>query len=110
VAAIEAMTAIPTDDPLFGKGSVRRDGRAIHGLWLFEVKAPAESKGPDDLDTTGATIPADRAVRPIEAGGCPFVKQVANGSLLLDGTGFGSRPVDRRLGRSYRHHTDISVV
>ncbi|GJD55080.1 ABC transporter substrate-binding protein [Methylobacterium dankookense] len=77
-ATIEAMKAIPTDDPLFGKGSVRKDGRAIHDLYLFEVKAPAESKGPYDLYKTVATIPADRAFRPIEAGGCPFVKQVAN--------------------------------
>ena len=68
------MKEMPTDDPLFGKGSVRQDGRKIHDMYLFEVKKPAESKGPWDLYKQLATIPADQAFRPLNEGGCPLVK------------------------------------
>src|SRR6266498_3402425 len=42
---IAKMKETPTDDPLFGKGSIRVDGRKIHPAYLVEVKKPAESKG-----------------------------------------------------------------
>jgi branched-chain amino acid transport system substrate-binding protein len=68
------MKATPTDDPLFGKGSVREDGRVIHPAYLFEVKKPGESHGPYDYYKLRATIPADEAFRPLHEGGCPLVK------------------------------------
>jgi branched-chain amino acid transport system substrate-binding protein len=68
------MKEMPTDDPLFGKGSIRQDGRKIHDMYLFEVKKPAESKGPWDLYKQLATIPADQAFRPLNEGGCSLVK------------------------------------
>jgi branched-chain amino acid transport system substrate-binding protein len=68
------MKEMPTDDPLFGKGMIRQDGRKIHDMYLFEVKKPAESKGPWDLYKQLATIPADQAFRPLNEGGCPLVK------------------------------------
>jgi branched-chain amino acid transport system substrate-binding protein len=68
------MKEMPTDDPLFGKGKVRQDGRKIHDMYLFEVKKPAESKGPWDLYKQLATIPADQAFRPLNEGGCSIVK------------------------------------
>jgi branched-chain amino acid transport system substrate-binding protein len=71
---IAKMKEMPTDDPLFGKGSVRADGRKIHPAYLVEVKKPAESKGPWDLYKIRATIPADQAFRPMAEGGCPLVK------------------------------------
>jgi len=71
---IAKMKEIPTDDPLFGKGTVRADGRKIHPAYLFEVKKPAESKGPWDYYKTRATIPADQAFRPLKDGECPLVK------------------------------------
>jgi Periplasmic binding protein len=43
---VAKMKEIPTDDPLFGKGVIRVDGRKIHPAYLFEVKKPAESKYP----------------------------------------------------------------
>jgi branched-chain amino acid transport system substrate-binding protein len=67
------MKANPTDDPLFGKGVIRADGRKIHPMYLFEVKAPADSKGPWDLYKLLDTIPAEQAFRPLAEGGCPFV-------------------------------------
>jgi branched-chain amino acid transport system substrate-binding protein len=73
-AVVAKMKATGTDDPLFGKGTIRADGRKIHPMYLFEVKKPAESKGPWDLYKLRATIPAEEAFRPMAEGGCPLVK------------------------------------
>jgi branched-chain amino acid transport system substrate-binding protein len=73
-AVVAKMKEIPTDDPLFGKGEVRADGRKIHDMYLFEVKKPEESKGPWDYYKLLATIPADKAFRPLNEGGCPLVR------------------------------------
>ncbi|MBY4598801.1 ABC transporter substrate-binding protein [Ottowia caeni] len=70
---VAKMKEMPTDDPLFGKGSIRADGRKIHPVYLFEVKAPSESKGPYDYYKLKQTIPADQAFRPIAEGNCPLV-------------------------------------
>jgi branched-chain amino acid transport system substrate-binding protein len=67
------MKEMPTDDPLFGKGYVRIDGRKMHNAYLFEVKKPEESKYPGDLYKLRATIPAENAFRPLKDGGCPLV-------------------------------------
>ncbi|UCG97309.1 MAG: ABC transporter substrate-binding protein [Burkholderiales bacterium] len=72
---IAKMKELPTDDPLFGKGTVRADGRKIHPALLVEVKKPSESTGPWDLYKIRATIPADQAFRPIDQGDCPLVKK-----------------------------------
>jgi branched-chain amino acid transport system substrate-binding protein len=72
-AVVAKMKSTPTDDKLFGKGTVRADGRKIHPMYLFEVKTPAESKGPWDLYKLRATIPAEEAFRPLKDGGCPLV-------------------------------------
>lgn len=71
---VEKMKATPTDDALFGKGTVRVDGRVTHPAYLFEVKKPEESKYPGDFYKTRATIPADEAFRPLNEGKCPLVK------------------------------------
>ena len=70
----QKMKDLPTDDVLFGKGSVRKDGRKLHPAYLFEVKKPSESKGPYDYYKLLATIPADQAFRPLNQGDCPLVK------------------------------------
>ena len=72
-AVVAKMKELPTDDPLFGKGSIRADGRKIHDLYLFEVKKPEESKGPWDYYKKRATIPAAEAWRPLADGNCPLV-------------------------------------
>jgi len=74
VKVVEQMKKMPTDDRLFGKGSVRVDGRKIHDVHLFEVKKPAESKAPWDYYKLRSTIPASEAFRPLAEGGCPLVK------------------------------------
>jgi len=73
-AVVAKMKEMPTDDKLVGKGTVRADGRKIHPMYLFEVKTPAESKGPWDYYKLRATIPAEEAFRPMAEGGCPLVK------------------------------------
>ena len=70
---IAKMKEMPTDDSLFGKGTIRADGRKIHPAMLVEVKKPSESKGPWDLYKILSTIPADQAFRPIDQGDCPLV-------------------------------------
>ena len=73
-AVVEEMKKLPTDDVLFGKGTIRADGRKVHPAYLLEVKAPAESKHPGDFYHVRATIPADEAFRPLAEGNCPLVK------------------------------------
>ena len=70
---VAKMKELPTDDPLFGKGLIRADGRKIHPAYLVEVKKPSESKGPWDYLKVRATIPAEQAFRPIDQGDCPLV-------------------------------------
>ncbi len=72
---VAKMKEIPTDDPLFGKGIIRADGRKIHDMYLFEVKKPSESKGEWDLYKLLATVPGAEAFRPMADGGCPLVAQ-----------------------------------
>ena len=72
-AVVAKMKEMPTDDPLFGKGTIRADGRKLHPAYLFEVKKPSESKHFGDFYKVRATIPADEAFRPLKEGGCPLV-------------------------------------
>lgn len=69
------MKELPTDDPLFGKGSVRVDGRKMHDMYLFEVKKPSESKGPWDYYKQIAVLPAEQAFKPLSESNCPLVKK-----------------------------------
>jgi branched-chain amino acid transport system substrate-binding protein len=72
---VAKMKEMPTDDPLFGKGSIRADGRKIHPAYLFEVKKPEESKGPWDYYKLVGTTPAEQAFRPLSESSCPLVKK-----------------------------------
>ena len=72
-AVVAKMKEMPTDDPLFGAGTIRADGRKLHPAYLFEVKKPEESKYPGDFYKLRATIPAAEAFRPLNEGNCPLV-------------------------------------
>ncbi len=74
VKVVDAMKAIPTDDPLFGKGKIREDGRKLHPIYLYQAKQPAESKYDWDYFELVSTITPEQAFRPLDKGGCPFVK------------------------------------
>jgi branched-chain amino acid transport system substrate-binding protein len=71
---VEKMKELPTDDPLFGKGTIRVDGRKLQNMYLFQVKKPEESKYPWDYYTLIKTIPPELAWRPLSEGGCDFAK------------------------------------
>ena len=71
-AVVAQMKKTPTDDALFGKGTIRADGRKVHDAYLLEVKSPAESKYPGDFYKVKATIPAAEAFRPLKDGNCPL--------------------------------------
>jgi branched-chain amino acid transport system substrate-binding protein len=73
-ATVDMMKQLPTDDDVLGKGLVRADGRKIHQTYMFEAKKPVDSKKPWDYQFVTATIPADQSFRPINEGGCPFIK------------------------------------
>jgi len=72
---VAKMKELPTDDALFGQGSIRADGRKIHPAYLFEVKKPADSKGPWDYYKLIGTTPGDQAFRPLSESACPLVKK-----------------------------------
>jgi branched-chain amino acid transport system substrate-binding protein len=72
---VAKMKELPTDDPLFGNGPIRADGRRLIPAYLFEVKKPEESKGPWDYYKLLATISAEDAAKPLEASECPLVKK-----------------------------------
>jgi branched-chain amino acid transport system substrate-binding protein len=72
---MKTMKSMPTDDPLFGKGYIREDGRKIHDMYIFEVKKPSESKNQHDIYRLLKAIPGDQAFRPLVESDCPLVKK-----------------------------------
>jgi len=72
---VAKMKELPTDDVLFGKGTIRADGRKIHPAYLFEVKKPSESKAPWDYYKLIGTTPGEQAFRPLSESACPLVKK-----------------------------------
>ena len=70
---VAAMRRAPIEDALFGRVTVRPDGRAIHPMYVFRVKSPAESKSRWDVYSPVSTIPAEQAFRPMDQGGCPML-------------------------------------
>src|SRR6188508_931565 len=75
IKMVEKMKSMPTEDALFGKGTIRADGRKIHPAYLFEVKKPDESKGPWDYYKLIGTTPGDQAFRPLSESACSLVKK-----------------------------------
>jgi branched-chain amino acid transport system substrate-binding protein len=71
---VTEMRKAPIDDPLFGTVVIRKDGRAVHDMYVFKVKKPEESKARYDYYQLVSRIPADQAFRPIDQGGCALVK------------------------------------
>ncbi len=74
---VAKMKELPTDDILFGKGSIRADGRKLIPAYLFEVKKPEELKYPWDYYKLVATIPAEEVARPLSESECPLIKKAS---------------------------------
>jgi len=74
-AVVEAMRqASPIRDPVYGETTIRVDGRALHPVYVFQPKTPAESHGSWDFFQFVSTIPPDQAYRPLSEGHCPLVQ------------------------------------
>ena len=73
-AVVAAMKAAPTNDDLFGPGSIRADGRKMHDFYVVQVKTPQESKGPWDVYTVLRRVPAAEAIRPLSQSACPLLE------------------------------------
>ena len=73
-AAVARMKAMPTSDDAFGAARIREDGLAVFPTYLFQVKTPAESRGPWDYLKVVVTTPADQAWKPLAESGCPLVR------------------------------------
>src|SRR5882724_5736245 len=73
-AVMAKMRELPVNDVMTKNGKLREDGRLIRDMYLFQVKTPAESKGPDDIYKLLATVPGNEAFRPLNEGKCPFIK------------------------------------
>ncbi len=74
-AVMTKMRSTPINDFFVKNGTIRDDGRMVHGMYLYEVKKPAESKGQWDYYKLVATIPADQAFLPLSESKCPLVKK-----------------------------------
>lgn len=74
-AVVAKMKQLPTDDPMFGQGSIRKDGRKLHAMYVYQVKRPEESRGPWDLYKQISTVKAEDAFQPMAERDCAFVKQ-----------------------------------
>jgi branched-chain amino acid transport system substrate-binding protein len=70
-AVVAHMKSVPAEDDAFGRTVIRADGRAMVTPYLFEVKAPAESRGGWDFYKLVASTPAEQAAPP--AADCPLV-------------------------------------
>ncbi|HSR99130.1 MAG TPA: ABC transporter substrate-binding protein [Kofleriaceae bacterium] len=73
-AVVAKMEATPTDDPLFGKGTIDPNGRKRHSMYVYQVKTPEESKAKWDYYKLIREVPADQAFRKPADSGCPLVK------------------------------------
>jgi branched-chain amino acid transport system substrate-binding protein len=74
-AVVAQMRQAPIEDILFGTVTVRPDGRAVHDMYTFRVKAPNESHSRWDTYQLVARIPGAEAFRPLDQGGCPLVRK-----------------------------------
>ncbi len=73
-AVMAKMRELPINDVMTKNGKLREDGRVIRDMYLFQVKSPAESKGKDDIYQLIATVPGEKAYRPVNEGKCPLIK------------------------------------
>lgn len=69
------MREMPINDMFAKGGKIREDGRMVHDMYLWQVKTPAESKGPWDYLKLVKTIPGDQAFMPLSQSTCYLVKK-----------------------------------
>jgi branched-chain amino acid transport system substrate-binding protein len=72
-ALVAEMKKLPINDFYTTNASIREDGRVIRDMYLLQVKDPKESKYPWDYYKILATVPGEKAFRPLKDGNCPLV-------------------------------------
>ncbi len=73
-AVVAKMKAMPVNDFYNDNVKIREDGRVMHVMYLWQVKPASEAKYKYDFCKHLATIAPQDAWRPLDKGGCPFVK------------------------------------
>ena len=74
-AVMKKMRETPINDMFAKGGKLREDGRMVHDMYLFQVKTPAESKGPWDYYNLKGTVKGEDAFQSIAAGKCAAAKK-----------------------------------
>jgi branched-chain amino acid transport system substrate-binding protein len=74
LTVVKEMKATPVNDFMTKNGKIREDGRLVRDMYLFEVKAPSESKGAWDYYKQIAVIPGEEAFKLPGPNECPLVK------------------------------------
>mgnify|MGYP001182283859 FL=1 len=72
---MEKMREIPVNDFFAKGGYIRKDGRHVHDMYLFQVKAPEESKGAWDYYKLIATVKGEDAFIPPSKSECPLLRK-----------------------------------
>ena len=73
-AVAAAMRATAVDDVFTHGGHIRPDGRLVHDFYIWQVKAPSESKAAWDFYKQIGSIPGDHAMQPLSETRCPYLK------------------------------------
>ncbi len=73
-AVMAQMRKTPIEDFMTHGATIREDGRVMRDMYLLQVKTPAESHGEWDLAKVVATVPAEKAFRPLAQSECPLVR------------------------------------
>jgi branched-chain amino acid transport system substrate-binding protein len=71
---MQKMKEIPVNDFMTKNAKLREDGRLMRDMLLLEVKKPQDMKDEWDLVEVLGVMPAEKIIRPLEEGECPFVK------------------------------------
>ena len=73
-AVAKKLHEMPVEDFFAKKGKVLQNGRMVHDMYLFEVKKPAEIKGPWDYYKHLSTISGDQAFATVQDSGCTLTQ------------------------------------
>src|SRR5438105_3604267 len=74
LTVVKKMKETPVNDFMTKNGKILENGRVIRDMYLFEVKKPADSKGPWDYFKQIAAIPGEQAFKRPGGNECPLVK------------------------------------
>jgi branched-chain amino acid transport system substrate-binding protein len=59
----------------YNKGQIRADGRMIHDMYLYQVKAAKDSTTPWDYYKVVATVPGDLAFTTLAESKCSLINK-----------------------------------